>query len=73
MMLSAPTFDSKPKYTQGTGVWWSGYGMYMEWPSACFQIWYFCTTEEREASEQMYEHLTLDEIVALLDEENDDG
>lgn len=37
-MMRPPLFDSIPIYTDGTGYGWVGYGMYFEWPSACFQI-----------------------------------
>lgn len=37
-MLRPPDFDAKPLYHDGTGVGWVGYGMFFDWPSACFQI-----------------------------------
>lgn len=36
--LRPPDYDSKPLYTDGQGVGWVGYGMFFEWPSACFQV-----------------------------------
>ena len=36
--MSPPDFDSKPLYNEGRGHGWVGYGMFFEWPSACFQI-----------------------------------
>lgn len=37
-MLRPLHYDSKPVYTDGIGIGWVGYGIYFEWPSACFQI-----------------------------------
>lgn len=38
MPMTPPDFDSKPLYTDGVGFGWTGYGIFFEWPSACFQI-----------------------------------
>jgi hypothetical protein len=38
MSLRSPHFDSVPVYTDGAGIGWVGYGIFFEWPSACFQI-----------------------------------
>lgn len=45
MALRPPLFDSVPLYHDGVGVGWVGYGMYFEWPSACFNIWVFKNEE----------------------------
>lgn len=37
-MLRAPHYDSVPVYADGEGMGWVGYGIFFEWPSACFQI-----------------------------------
>lgn len=45
-VLSPPDFDSKPVFTSGRrwagdagAEWaWVGYGIYMEFPSACFWV-----------------------------------
>jgi hypothetical protein len=39
--LRPPKFDAVPTYHDGQGYGWVGYGMFFEWPSACFQIFVF--------------------------------
>lgn len=39
--MRPPHFDRKPIYTDGVGMGWVGYGIYDEWPSACFRIFVF--------------------------------
>jgi len=39
--MKPPDYDSSPIYTDGVGIGWVGYGMFSEWPSACFQIFDF--------------------------------
>ena len=43
--MRPPHYDSKPIYTDGAGMGWVGYGIFFEWPSACFQV--FVWKEER--------------------------
>lgn len=43
--MGPPDFDRKPIFVMGTGVWWTGYGMFDEWPSACFRIWHFANED----------------------------
>lgn len=38
MSLKPPDFDRVPLYTNGVGWGWVGYGMFWEFPSACFQV-----------------------------------
>lgn len=38
MTLTPPDFDAHPIYTDGAGIGWVGYGIFWEWPSACFQV-----------------------------------
>ena len=37
--MRPPHYDCIPLYTNGAKIGWVGYGMFFEWPSACFQIW----------------------------------
>jgi len=39
--MKPPDYDSSPIYTDGVGIGWVGYGMFLEWPSACFRIFDF--------------------------------
>jgi len=38
MTMRPPLYDTVPLYTDGVVYGWVGYGIFFEWPSACFQI-----------------------------------